>query len=1605
MKMTACKYYPKFEPNQVLTSEQLNQLTTYFDKHDRLTRSKLIGVGIVCGFKVKYDRAPVKITITEGVGITTEGYLIYSPQSELIRYKPYKDSGKYDKFGDENSQIQLWELLPSVTQSEDETIEKLTAKFLEGKAIILYLERYEQDLETCTGDDCNEKGKRINHCIKKLLINLNDLADIIKDCSPGKGIKSFDENVNRKFRLPEISIGREANLISENDYQNYDAILKLYQKPIKGSVADIQEALYESYKTFEPVLSYNYNNNPFNEINIGKNVEGLKEKYNYGIQYIYDYLKDIILSYNEFKEAAFDLTTECCYNERCFPRHLMLGEVIPDDKCDLSVYRHSFIQPPIYNGQNELLKKVKMLFRRLVYISYAFHIETGKSIDVKITPSREKGTGLSERSIPYYYRLNDKDPFRKEEVFLHHIWNYEFIKKCKPYLNLAYYSHYYKEELTPQFVKNPLLFDTDKYGFYRIEGHLNKPCNTVLPGLLKDVDNYNLPFKVMKLDLGKEPTKGDLKLDCRFTDLELMYKSLITEYACFLHHKIKFFAELDFNVEKTEEQKPGTLKGTVYATTKNKLLPGVNVILKRVADQVTVSGSTTNQKGIFTIKNIQPGQYVVSVDFMGFESYSLAVTIKSGETENIMIKLSAVSSGSANSGISEFKGFRYTDMSKQLGLGARYNAANIAKTLMAKTYKRGDFLKKSGEYKLAHNSVGNLYLNYGKHGSGNLISYIEKNQNKFVNIIGGYSKGNIIDRYYRPVKLIGAIEALASSIPEKIINFNEDIVETTEKELIEIASDYKSNINENLKNPDYIRTGKESEILIHLTELIEKCVLKQFQSFIKVYKKRVKEILKLTLFTYFIHDHSGVVHMAGVPAGGTFIIVCNEEGTVVADFALPYICCSDCPPITFVAAPVQVVFKLPNDSYCSNNDTNYTVIAEPPGGEVKGDGISKDTETGEYKFNPKQAGAGLKKITYFVNLNTYELLVNVIKLQPNFTYSFDKPEPDSPKRTVKFTGIPIDAESYSWDFGDGEEGATSQNPEHTFDLTDKQEFDVTLTVKKKDCTGSVTETIKIPYCTAEFIYKIEKIVDKFAVVSFDSLMIDGDKYAWTFGDNNISSEYDPLNKFDISKKNTFDITLKVKKDDCSDEESKTITINSCTAKFVVKPKPVEGNKYTVYFDAETADADEYIWNFGDGTPSINRPQIKHQYILKDKRLTVTVKLTIKNGICTSTYSTQIKLPPAEKVEFSLKEDIFCKYDETPHEFTLSIKGKVVGPGVEPRNGKFVFIPTSDDVEKGINTFVFNATSGGRAELTVRVLNPVANFKIVDIIQPNPEINPATYRVNVKNLSKDAKEYIWKLDNKKVFKGFEPEIIITRAKPGRQYNISLVAINNKCSNTKVDVITIPTRAIFPSDGGDNITVHTFKPDNIVVGGSPDKITTGDNIIGSFNNNVDILNNLTSHNSFKDALSPNVAAFRDTKKYLNNINKELKKAETKKLYITGAKDNEIAKEFSALLNTTVKRIEKYKGAGAQKQKQFTYNLVLLQLSQLFNLIALQKEDIKTGSRIELMLKWIGKTVSAFKKTKIDINPENRLSKMIGSAFKAAENKPVLMTVLERFSSVLV
>jgi hypothetical protein len=73
--------YPIFMPNQVLKNNDLNSLVEYLDSQSRLTRTHLIGMGIVAGMEVSssYDNESAKISVSPGCGITSEGYVISFP--------------------------------------------------------------------------------------------------------------------------------------------------------------------------------------------------------------------------------------------------------------------------------------------------------------------------------------------------------------------------------------------------------------------------------------------------------------------------------------------------------------------------------------------------------------------------------------------------------------------------------------------------------------------------------------------------------------------------------------------------------------------------------------------------------------------------------------------------------------------------------------------------------------------------------------------------------------------------------------------------------------------------------------------------------------------------------------------------------------------------------------------------------------------------------------------------------------------------------------------------------------------------------------------------------------------------------------------------------------------------------------------------------------------------------------------------------------------------------------------------------------------------------------------------------------------------------------
>ena len=82
--------FPKFDKGQVLTSEALNSYFGYLDEQQRLTRAKLLGIGIIEGLECELSEN--KLTIKKGSAVTADGYLI-----DLKEEMSYELIYKYDK--------------------------------------------------------------------------------------------------------------------------------------------------------------------------------------------------------------------------------------------------------------------------------------------------------------------------------------------------------------------------------------------------------------------------------------------------------------------------------------------------------------------------------------------------------------------------------------------------------------------------------------------------------------------------------------------------------------------------------------------------------------------------------------------------------------------------------------------------------------------------------------------------------------------------------------------------------------------------------------------------------------------------------------------------------------------------------------------------------------------------------------------------------------------------------------------------------------------------------------------------------------------------------------------------------------------------------------------------------------------------------------------------------------------------------------------------------------------------------------------------------------------------------------------------------------------
>ena len=560
MTTNGTQSYPVFRPNQVLTDEHLNDAVSYLEAQTRLTRATLIGTGIICGFQPSLDGGETALALTRGCGVTTEGYLVVAEACSLTHYRLAKlETG--DLPGLVTSSV-VHELFTSATPKgvrEDPknpivALDELqddagTALWpaLPDKVVVLLLHIEDEERDICLFD-CDEAGARRSFHVRKLVMDPADAEAILRagfDLADGTDL---DRVFNRSYYLPDLTLKRfgyvqkggggqgSASEIDLKSITSLEAYLEAYDRACgeenrEGGKNPLFEAVAGAYQRADELFSPFFAGSPPDSASDFADLQErliklYREVRERGVQYFYDYLKDLILAYDELKDATFDLMDDCLPPSSRYPRHLMLGAVVASASCPPSVFRTSYTQPPIYNGNARRLKEVHMLYERMQGLASGFDVpaEALEERAIRITPSRLALAPLGTRAIPFYY-----DP----DSDLYQSWDFERSRRCKDWQNHSYHPLPLPADQTGP-VENPLLCDIDAYDFYRIEGHVGHTYEDALRRVQALRAQYNLAFDVVALKISLVADTDNIQYNYVFEDLEAAYSKCKEELLCVL---------------------------------------------------------------------------------------------------------------------------------------------------------------------------------------------------------------------------------------------------------------------------------------------------------------------------------------------------------------------------------------------------------------------------------------------------------------------------------------------------------------------------------------------------------------------------------------------------------------------------------------------------------------------------------------------------------------------------------------------------------------------------------------------------------------------------------------------------------------------------------------------------------------------------------------------------------------------------------------------------------------------------------------------------------------------------------------------------------------
>ncbi len=1231
--------YHSFVEDQVLTHTQLNELIEYFEDQDRLTRICLSGVGLVCGFEVSINPGKTAITITNGAGVTTDGDLIHLQIPDVDgKYFLDIDSVTFTHFG----------------VFEDDKV-KYSPQFWNGETQLDIWELFPTHLADGKDELVDFDGPDgLDSMVVVLYLEsyTNDPGACTSVSCENQGAEEV-----RKLRVLLIHEDDMAHLNAEDTMFNSSDILGTY---LALQNADVERVTMNGVNSTKlDLLSSEY----FQSIsttstvaNLGDGInlmltklgmtslntsiqDGLTAAFKYSVlkgllfQYRYDLLKDVVDTYNELKELFLVHYGICCPDIHAFPKHLLLGKVNGTElEEENNPNRHSFYKSPILDPDYKERDRFLILAKRLDE-QLKYYMDAESPAQVIITPSNLR-VPLGKRAIPFYY-LNNTSLVKD--------WDYDRRKYGK-YLEIFGY----RQSLSSSnpVVQNPFGYSIDAFDFFRIEGIQGMQYKDALEQVVALRDEFSLPFdvKVLGITVSEDETIDVNDYACEFEDLSVLMTAWTSEQECVLGEVTYLLSGFSTADEGNNIRQDEVLQFKEYRK---------------------LGGTTSSQ--LIKYNN----DYLYTAKTGPVYSESTASNAKTGATA----------------------------------------AANESKTTASDSLVLENMATESDTLgKVVYDAIEAAPSNE----SSIVIAYIEQALAQID--FQAWTPVVVSSTISLPAKILAACYAIEAVLPDSIEGLSGTTLTSYTTEIDKLCS-YTKQLQAKYKEyayGEYTAGAGDNTIIdqkiLGMMDLLNSqltnicCGAKKIQTLLQEIDDRKAEILARLKFSAFVEEHPGLEHKAGVEPGGTFIMVHSvgldatgkvQQGTVVADFALPYLCCSDCAPINFIIPKTPVSLSLSSDYYClSDTDTPLEFTVSPADGTIETEEpIDGVTVSGTMLyidsalFPAEMIGVPIK---FTVNAQ-YTDCTLLVRKKPtvgmNITKSAEVPFQYFFEPTGEITGA-----SFEWNFGDGSPIDTSAFATHTYSIplaSGENSVTVTLTVipGSGTCPAIVEDIILFDVVTVAIETNDVCITDE--PVPFTILPVGANPVITGIGVTSDMKFFDP--GLTVGQTGPFDLTYD----------------GNVFASMNVHTAPPSNFIITLGTDSffmeitDLADIEKFQWRISDPTGVViktidNDPKPEILFADLTGYKYVTVQLVTSNK-CGETVSEQT-VPIPVNGTVSIIPDTFCADDDNSYDFIIEgypEPPKIEGSGVV--SGRF----TPSLAVIGDNDIYAN----GELALTIPVLAP------------------------------------------------------------------------------------------------------------------------------------------------------------------------------------------------------------------------------------------------------------------------------------------------------------